>query len=151
MSSFTVAAWVYATAFGTDYRTAVSIDGVHTSAFYLQYRADSKKWCITMAPQDTDTRDTAQSMICSTIVPVLNTWVHLALVYDAANHVASLYVNGAGPATVSFTFMWTAPGPLAIGRGKYASNPSDWWQGRIDDVRVYQRALSATQIANLVT
>jgi hypothetical protein len=57
------------------------------------------------------------------------------------------YVNGNLKSTVNLS--GTPPiingSPLWIGKG-YGSNIQDW-NGLIDDVRIYNRALSATQIA----
>ena len=71
-----------------------------------------------------------------------NTWTHLATTYDGVNQV--LYVNGvqvasraqSGPIKVS-------AGPLRIGGD---SIWGDYFQGLIDEVRVYNRALSASEI-----
>jgi Concanavalin A-like lectin/glucanases superfamily len=44
-----------------------------------------------------------------------------------------------------------ATGHTVIGRGQYNNNPVDFWGGRIDQVHVYDRALSADEIAALYT
>jgi hypothetical protein len=72
----------------------------------------------------------------------LNSWSHLALTYDGST--LSLYVNGALAATtpVGGTVL-TSSGPLRIGGN---SIWNEWFKGLIDDVRVYNRPLSATEI-----
>ena len=74
----------------------------------------------------------------------LNTWTHLAVTYDGS--VLRLYVNGAasGTAVVAGTIP-ASTGVLRIGgNGVW----SEWFAGQIDEVRVYNRALSQAEIQN---
>ncbi|HET8754993.1 MAG TPA: LamG-like jellyroll fold domain-containing protein [Solirubrobacteraceae bacterium] len=72
----------------------------------------------------------------------VNTWTHLATTYDGAG--LRLYVNGTQVAATALTgAMAISTGPLKIGgNGLW----SEWFAGLIDDVRVYDRALSASEI-----
>jgi hypothetical protein len=73
----------------------------------------------------------------------LNTWSHLAVSYDGAT--LRLYVNGAQVATSALSGpMATSASPLRIGGNAVWS---EWFTGLIDEVRVHDRALSASQIA----
>ena len=71
------------------------------------------------------------------------TWTHLAVTYDNAN--LRLYVNGGLVSTVARTGgMEVGTGVLRIGgNGVWAG---EYLNGRIDEVRVYSRALSAAEI-----
>jgi hypothetical protein len=77
----------------------------------------------------------------TTALPV-NTWSHIAMTYDKAN--VRLYVNGtqvaSGPATANIA---TSSNPLQIGGDNIYGQ---YFNGRVDDVRVYNRALSAAEI-----
>ena len=44
---------------------------------------------------------------------------------------------------------YQASGPLTIGRGQWSGNPVDYWPGTIDDVRVFDRALSDAEVAQV--
>src|SRR6185295_11995350 len=72
----------------------------------------------------------------------LNTWTHLAQTYDGST--IRLYVNGTQVASAARTgALQTTTSPLWIG----GNNPyGEYFQGRIDDARVYSRALSASEI-----
>ena len=72
----------------------------------------------------------------------LNAWSHLATTFDGA--VVRLFVNGvqAGSLPVSGS-MAASSGVLRIGGNGIWS---EWFAGLIDEVRVYNRALSATEI-----
>jgi len=72
----------------------------------------------------------------------LDTWSHLAVTYDGA--ALRLYVNGAQSGTIAVSGAIPASsGPLRIGGN---SIWGEWFAGRIDDARVYPRALSAAEI-----
>jgi beta-lactam-binding protein with PASTA domain len=72
----------------------------------------------------------------------LNTWTHLATTYDGANQ--RLYINGALVATKPQTGSTAVSNqPLRIGgNGVWG----EFFQGLIDEVRIYNRALSAAEI-----
>jgi hypothetical protein len=73
-----------------------------------------------------------------------NTWAHLAASYDGAT--MRLYVNGVQVASRAQTgAIATSTNPLQIGGD---SIYGQYFAGRIDEVRIYNRALSAAQIQN---
>jgi hypothetical protein len=74
-----------------------------------------------------------------------NTWIHIAATFDGTT--SRIYINGALDASASFA-------PALIGSntsGLYIGslNGNNRWQGAIDDLRLYGRALSAIEILNL--
>ncbi len=81
----------------------------------------------------------------------MNTWYHVAATYDGSSTVA-IYVNGV-PAT-SYCTSGTCTGALVtdadtlvIGRaGNYLG---EYFNGKLDDIRIYNRVLSSTEIASL--
>jgi hypothetical protein len=71
-----------------------------------------------------------------------NAWSHVAATYDGA--ALNLYVNGQKVATRALTgSIAVTSGVLRIG-GSAAL--ADWFQGRIDDLRIYRRSLSWHEI-----
>ena len=72
----------------------------------------------------------------------LNTWTHLATTYDGAT--VRLFVNGTQVSSVAKTgVIATSANPLEIGGD---SIYGQYFAGRIDEVRVYNTALTATEI-----
>ncbi len=72
----------------------------------------------------------------------LNTWTHLAMTLDATT--LRLYVNGTQVATRGVSLsMAASTGALKIGGNNVWP---EWFKGLIDEVRVYNRALTATEI-----
>ncbi len=84
---------------------------------------------------------TARLVTGSAGIP-LNTWTHLAVTYDGTTE--RLYVNGTQAGTLA------AAGTIAPSNGvlRIGGNNiwSEWFQGRIDEVRVYNRALTAAEL-----
>jgi Concanavalin A-like lectin/glucanases superfamily len=77
------------------------------------------------------------------VVPLpLNTWSHLAATYDGTT--IRLYVDGAlvRSQAAAGTIM-TTTNPLRIGGNVIWG---EWFHGIIDEVRIYNRVLSATEI-----
>jgi hypothetical protein len=73
----------------------------------------------------------------------LNEWTHLATTYDGARQ--RLYVNGVLVASRAQTgSIVVANQPLRIGGN---NSSGEFFQGMIDEVRVYNRALSVGEIA----
>ncbi len=76
----------------------------------------------------------------ATLAP--NTWAHLAVTYDAA--ILRLYVNGVPVSSLArIGSIPTSTNPLQIGGD---SIYGQYFQGSIDEVRIYNRALSQAEI-----
>jgi hypothetical protein len=74
--------------------------------------------------------------------PAANVWTHVAGTYDGTT--LRLYINGVQVASVNRTGpIATSTGPLRIGGN---SLWGEFFQGRIDEVRVYNRALTPAEI-----
>jgi hypothetical protein len=72
----------------------------------------------------------------------LNTWSHVATTYDGTT--LRLFINGTQVGSLAVA------GPIAVGTGALSMGGNavwgEWFRGRMDEVRVYSRALSATEI-----
>ncbi len=80
------------------------------------------------------------------ITPSANTWVYLTVVYDGAN--IKLYINGVLVKSDTETATPNTSGtqPLYVGSSR---TPGSFFPGSIDEVRVYNRALSPDEIKRL--
>src|SRR5688572_6401516 len=83
-------------------------------------------------------------------------WVHVAGVFDPSQAIVTdrlkVYVNGvdvSGPAFIpaEVTSVFVNDEPLRIGAGDLGSNERDFFNGRIDEVELFDRALTAAEIA----
>jgi alpha-N-arabinofuranosidase len=136
--SYTVSAWVKWSAAATGDRVAVSQDGTNVSAFRLRKSADG-----TFAFELTasDAAAAALTRVSSTSASTPDTWYHLAGVVDTAAGQMRRYVNGVLQGGAALPTLWSANGPTVVGAGKTAGQQADLWQGTLDDVRVFSRAL----------
>lgn len=136
-TSMTLEAWVRPSAITSDWRTIVLKERPSGLAYAL-YAADgaSRPPAGYVSINGTDA-----AAVAPTTLP-LDTWTHVAMTYNGAT--LRLYVNGqlagsraiAGPAAVS-------AGPLRIGGNAVWG---EWFSGSIDEVRIYNRALSQAEI-----
>ena len=131
-SAVTLEAWVNPAANQTNWRTVVQkqVDS------YLLHASNSSGALRPAAGVMVGTA--VPTVVASSAIPV-NTWSHLAMTYDGAQ--LRLYVNGAlissrdqtGPIATSTSPLWIG------GNSPYG----EYFNGRIDEVRVYNRALTA--------
>ncbi|MGO9195299.1 MAG: protein kinase domain-containing protein [Streptosporangiaceae bacterium] len=145
-ASFSVAAWVYLTRYAV-LATAVSQDSTGNSGFSLEYSSSDNHWAFTRRAENSITANGISAL--STGPAALNTWVHLVGVYDAADGQLRLYVNGKPQGTATDTTPYASLGSLAIGRAQFGAQDIGWFPGRINDVEVFQQALTPAEIKAL--
>lgn len=78
-----------------------------------------------------------------------NTWHHLAITASATANTGIVYFDGAAVTTnivANGSFDNTSGFPIYLGRGVVNGY---YWHGELDDMRVYQRVLTALEIAAL--
>ncbi|WP_146150289.1 LamG-like jellyroll fold domain-containing protein [Actinomadura rubrobrunea] len=150
--SFSVAAWVRVDSFDSGRHLSVlSQDGTYRSGFYLKYDPVQRKWVFTRFAEDSDQPDGLSFPSWSKETAQAGVWTHLAGVWDANTRRMRLFVNGV-PSNYSaeVTSVWKATGGLQIGRSLWQGHKVDHFPGLIDDVRVYDRVLGATEVEQLV-
>lgn len=145
--SYSVSAWVKLNDDGTNY-SVVSQDGDRRSSFKLIYASWQDRWTLSLPETDADSTTVARAI--SDAPPELGEWTHLVGTYDAASRGLRLYVNGQLNDEVTLgRAAWNASGPFAVGRGKWRGAAWDWFNGSIDNVRVYDRVINAEDAADL--
>jgi hypothetical protein len=133
----TLEAWVNPTALGTVWRTVLIKEQPPGKLAYALYANGDLAH-----PSAHVYVPTGEAISKGTAGLMLNAWAHLAATYDGAN--LRLYVNGVQVASSAVTgAIATTSGPLRIGGNTIWS---EWFKGTIDDVRVYNRALSAAEV-----
>jgi hypothetical protein len=141
----TFAAWIYPTA--ANGAILSSVEDVHEGAGYGLYLRDSKlAFHFTVRWTDLGWRlETAQPL-------TLNRWHHVAFAYDGKRKTsgARFYVDGVPQETKALfdAMVWPLgdPQPFRIGAGE---GPEDRFHGAIEDVRIYNRALSTEEASVL--
>jgi chitodextrinase len=134
-SSLTVEAWVRPSALGF-WKTVVMKEQPGNLSYGLFADSDSAQ------PAGNLHSGSQQIVRGSSAVP-LNTWTHLATTYDGAT--MRIFVNGVLAGSRAQTGAVTVGnGVLRIGGNSVYSN--EYFQGLLDEVRVYDRALAASEI-----
>jgi hypothetical protein len=136
--NFTVSAWVKLDRNGS-FLTAVGQDGPVNSAFYLQKTGDSNRFAFS----------TIGGRALSTFAPEIGRWYQLVGVRDAQTSTHTLYVDGVAQGSFKQCLNDKSAGPLSVGRGRFNSQNVDFWPGAVDEVRVWDRALSSIDVAEL--
>jgi hypothetical protein len=139
-TGMTLEAWVRPTALST-YRPVIVKTRGSSSFSYMLYAHDETKrpsgWIRTSADRTTN----------STAALPTSTWSHIAVTYDGAS--LRFFVNGVQNRSKAFT------GSLAVGTGSLriggAGVWSEWFKGDLDDIRIWNKPLSASQITTEMT
>jgi hypothetical protein len=87
-------------------------------------------------------------------VAQIDQWTHVVHVIDRTTDVGLTYINGAQSGTSGDLSGWSAiidcsQAMDVANIGGWAGLPSSYYDGRIDDVRIYGRALTAQEVATL--
>jgi Concanavalin A-like lectin/glucanases superfamily/Glycosyl hydrolases family 2, sugar binding domain/Glycosyl hydrolases family 2 len=137
---YTAAAWVKLAKADGAFQTVVSQDGPQSSDFFLQYSGADQRFAMSFA----GVRALAPQK------PAAGRWYHLVGVRDAAKNELKLYVDGQQAASLTACQPFTKPvGSTVVGRGKYNGGPVDYLDGTVDQVHLYDRALSAAEVTKL--
>jgi glucose/arabinose dehydrogenase/PKD repeat protein len=134
-NGMTLAAWVNPTELAGGWRTVAFKEG--SPLAYTLYADDGAGLPISEISTGGVFRNAR-----GTATLALNTWSHLAGTYDGA--ALKLYVNG----TLVRTLAVTGDMPVTTGVLRLGGNNlwDEWYQGLLDEVRVYNRALSQAEI-----
>ena len=135
---FTVSAWFNARALPTEYKVIVQqgdLNGTGRTWLFVQQTAEIRSSLGGSATQ-------------SGFGIEANTWYHAAVVVKEGGtaDTVQIYVNGrpAGPATIKN--VEDSEGTFYIGCQK---TPTNFWDGLLDDIRIYGRPLSDGEVAGL--
>jgi len=141
-TTMTLEAWVYPTGTG-DYGTVVMKEQPGAYVYALYGSAPSTP----SAEFNVGKGQSGQRITSSPSSLVLNTWTHLATTFDGS--IVRVYVNGTQVASQAFTGrITTSSGALRIGGSRVRG---EYFTGQIDEVRVYDRALSSREVQSDMT
>jgi N,N-dimethylformamidase beta subunit-like, C-terminal/Concanavalin A-like lectin/glucanases superfamily/Bacterial Ig domain/Bacterial Ig-like domain len=134
-TGMTLEAWVNPSA-GGNWRTVLLKQQTNDLVYGLYSNDDVNRpsaWLYTT---------TSQPSVTGTAAVAVNTWTHLAATYDGTT--VRMYVNGTQTGSRAISGALAAgTGPLKIGGNALWG---EYFAGLIDDVRVYNRALSAGEL-----
>lgn len=153
-SSYTVSAWARMDTAPAHNGVVISQTDTTGSApgWAIYYSTGYKKWIFNWHWADSDGTWHYVRSVADTAAPPVKVWTHLAGVYDAEARTIQLYINGK-PQGSPQTFPTGQPvadsGAMQFGRGNgtAAGSFADYFDGQVDEVRAWQRALSPQEVS----
>jgi PKD repeat protein len=134
-NGMTLEAWVYPTVALSSWRSVIAKEQTAGAVYYLEANSDSN------VPAFGIYAGGEQTLLGTATLPA-NAWSHLAASYDGTTQ--RIYVNGVQVASRAQTgTISTSAGVLRIGGN---SVWGEYFQGHIDEVRIYNRALNTSEI-----
>lgn len=148
LTSFTVSSWVY----------VPSLNGANSAQYGIYYDlnggigiypagriyGNGKIELAAKMSGGTSVLDTPVNKISAGV------WTQIVETFNASTNIASIYANGSvvGTSTFAGTLVGTAGAVVQFG---HDSSASVYLLGQLDDVRIYNRALSAAEVMALYT
>ncbi len=147
-SAFTVTAWIRQESLPMrPYPTLISdcrwLGGQYWPGFHLRVQTNENQMTWSVGHE---TQQAVKARAGRWIEERTGQWVHVAAVYDGA--MARLYVNGVKTDEQATPFSRGDNNELWIGRG-HVNTPDSWWRGAVDDLRVYNRDLTVSELYSL--
>ncbi|WP_371792424.1 DNRLRE domain-containing protein [Streptomyces sp. NBC_01471] len=147
---FAVSAWVKLPEKKPDHAAMVATQaGAHTAGFELYYSSAYDRWAFNQYSADESDATPVRAIQADGVTAHGGDWVHLVGVHDTVADKLTLYVNGAQAGSTSLSTTWYAGGPVQIGAGSFEGKPRSFFPGQIDDVRLYDRPVSAEEVAQM--
>lgn len=138
--NYTASAWVKLNKADGSFQTFVSQDGDRDSAFFLQYSGQDQRFAMSFPGV----------RALSPTKPNPGQWYHVTGVRDVVKGKLRLYVDGQLVAARSAcTLDSSSTGNTVIGRAKFGGNQVDFLDGTIDQVHLYDRALTDAEVQAL--
>ncbi|MEO3752478.1 LamG domain-containing protein [Streptomyces sp. B6B3] len=156
--SFAVSAWVRLPDDKPNQNMVVAAQTADTNwGFALVHAPDGRGWTFRRWTAD----DAEGSLVQASEWPCakgdpdcanarLGAWTHVVGVHDLDAEELRLYINGELVATEEFTGRWTATGRMTIGAADHRDGTlSGELAGQIDDVRLFDRMTTASEVEEL--
>ncbi len=149
---FTYSAWIRTTDTTDAYRTIMSEgnSSLTNPTFHVQLASNGDSECTVDHSIKVYLRDTAgtYTYMCNGSAVNNGAWHHVLIVSTASNN-HQLYVDGALVDTKTTSLGAIALNTATIGAAVFGGVVQQYFNGTIDDVRMYKRALTKTEITDL--
>ncbi|MBA3961904.1 MAG: discoidin domain-containing protein [Chthoniobacterales bacterium] len=132
--SFTVSAWVYPSALRSS-EEAIVAKSRDQGNYYGLWIDASNRWVF---------RGPAGDVVGPTAIG--STWTHVTIVQNGSANMRTIYVNGLASGSGAAQ-AGDGAGPLWIGQQNVSGNLESF-PGIVDEIRVYNRALAASEVTN---
>ncbi|MEU1304162.1 LamG domain-containing protein [Streptomyces shenzhenensis] len=156
--SFSVSVWARMAAdHPSTPQAVVSQSGAHLSGFEIYYSTALGGWSFLRHSSDTATGATVTRALqpacpagdTACLESRVDTWTHLVGVFDNANQLMKLYVDGELVDSVPFSNPWDARGRTILGGAIHHESPDDYFKGSADELQLFDYQLTDAQVALL--
>jgi hypothetical protein len=148
VQSYTLAAWIKPSAINDSEHRIISNGGWSNTYGAVDFLIDVNGRLVVLN-QDGNGQDVCRSQSGSLLA--VGTWSFVAATYDATTKDVKLYVNGAVVSTTINTLRVPNPNPSwDMHIGVIGGPLTMYFQGSIDEVRVYNRALTPAEISQII-
>ncbi len=143
--NFTISSWVYLNSATIEMAIASKYDTASKREWDLEYNFVAQRFRFVMSPDGTAVTNVNADNLG---VPVTGQWYFVVGWYDGVN--INISVNNGTPNSTAYTTGTTgSTAPFEIGGLLVNGATTLTWNGQIDDVRLYKRALSSADITAL--
>ncbi|MDT0345873.1 LamG-like jellyroll fold domain-containing protein [Streptomyces litchfieldiae] len=155
--SFAVSLWAWLPAGKENvYMTAATQGGLERRGFSLYHRPNGGGWSFLRATADEPDAPNVEvihnpclegELACPGLG--LGTWSHVVGVHDMDGQRLQLYINGELVGSQPYTYRWNATGPVMLGASDSPDGIRNHMKGLLDDVRFYDRVITAEEVRQL--
>ncbi len=153
-NSYTVSIWIFTTDISLKFDGHEIIGDRDVSTFDFKFRIN---YGIAQSPfrQDTYLQTcTNNNLICNqinTVLPIISSWENYTIVYDGSQKTFSAYKNGVLLGTLQNVPFNAGNRQINLGRSVNPDNPNGnaYYNGKIDDIAIWNRALTQQEVTNL--
>jgi hypothetical protein len=136
----TISFFVYITSVGPNAVAFLYTVGANANGVSVGWLADSVRFFISNGASNVN--------YPVNMTNALNTWMNITSIVDNINRTITVYKNGSLVGTSSQWSVFTPPSStVTIGNNSMTGNTGDYIKGRVANVLVYNRALSAAEIS----
>ncbi|MGP3937760.1 LamG-like jellyroll fold domain-containing protein [Nonomuraea sp. KM88] len=147
--SFAVSVWARLEAKPGHSAVLLTQQGQYRSGVELFYSAHLDRWVLNQHKSDAPDAGQVLAVQSTGGLPQAGEWAHLVGVHDTVADTLTLYVNGVKAGQVTLDSPWYAAGAFQVGAGLYSGVPGNFFPGQIDDIRLFDRVLSADEVKQL--
>ncbi|MFG3160469.1 LamG-like jellyroll fold domain-containing protein [Streptomyces sp. NPDC048232] len=148
-TGFAVSAWAKLSELPGQAAIVAAQPGNESPGFELYYSQAYDRWAFNQYKSDTQSAGLVRVMQPAAGGAQAGQWTHLVGTYNADTDQLQLYVNGSLAGTTAYDTPWDARRGLQIGAGSYHGAPDCFFPGTIDEVQVFDRPLTYTEVTRL--
>lgn len=148
---FAVSAWVKLSQLPTKAAIIAAQPGNKSPGFELYYSASYGRWVFNQYAADAEGAGLTRVMAPAAGGVQVGKWTHLVGVYNETAMRIELYVDGQMVGQTALPSAWNARRGLILGAGSYSGLTDNFFPGAIDDVQLFDRGVTASEVTRLHT